>query len=74
MDTPSYIVDCDPPETWNGETCHPRVSYYPSYDDAMGWIKSKLSLSAEVSLKHKHIFGIRKYGANSGDWMFRTAG
>jgi hypothetical protein len=71
---PTHIVECETPETWNGETCHPAMSYFYSYDAAERYIRSKLSLGSDIALKHKHIWGIRTYGSNAGDWLYRAAG
>ena len=71
---PKYIVDCEAPETWNGKTCHPTISYFYNYESALKFIRSKVSLGPNVPLKHKHIWGIREYGSVYGDWCFRTAG
>lgn len=69
-----FIVECEAPETWGGKTHHPTISFYNTYEDAERFIRSRLSLSGSIALKHKHIWGIRKEGSNSGDWLYRAAG
>jgi hypothetical protein len=71
---PKFIVEVEAPETWGGKTCHPAMSYFYSYDAAESYIRSRLSLGPDIPLKHKHIWGIRAYGSNAGDWMYRAAG
>ncbi len=72
--TPTHIVECEAPETWGGNTCYPAMSYFYNYESAERYIRSNISLGPDVALKHKHIWGIREYGSNANDWIYRTAG
>ena len=74
MDNATHIVECEGPESQNFKTHHPRLSFHYSYDAAMTYIRSKVALSADIPLKHKHIWGVRKVGSDAGDWLLRTAG
>jgi hypothetical protein len=74
MTNPTHIVECEGPESQGFKTQHPRLSFHYSYVAAEAYIRSKVALSADIPLKHKHIWGIRKVGSDAGDWLHRTAG
>ncbi len=74
MNTPTHIIECEGPESWGFKTHEPAMQFAYSEQAAITLIRSKLGLSASTPLKHKHIWKVRKYGSNAGDYVFTAAG
>jgi len=74
MTSPTHIVECDGPAAQGFKPNYPRLSFHYSYGEAEDYIRSRVALSADIPLEHKHIWSIRKVGSQAGDWLHRTAG
>jgi hypothetical protein len=69
---PSHIVEIHLPETWGGGMKTQFI--YGGLDAAKSFIRSKLSLSEDVALKHKHIYHVRVYGGHPHEFVYSAAG
>lgn len=69
---PTHIVEIHFPETWGGGMKTQFV--YGGIEQAKAFIRSKVSLSEDVALKHKHIFHVREYAGHPHEFVYSAAG
>jgi hypothetical protein len=72
MATPSHIVEIHLPETHGGGMKTQFI--YGGLENAKSFIRSKLSLSEDVALKHKHIYHVLVYGGHPHEFVYSAAG